>query len=88
MKKINLFQVVSETQDGYTLIARFESLAEALNYCINETDGLEPFDGQDLSHNDHIRYIVFDKDFYIDKDSGDPVVPKPVFETGMYYLPM
>ena len=82
------FLVIADTNDGYTLIARFESLTEALNYCINETDGLDPFDGQDLSHNDHIRYIVFDKDVHIDSDSGDPVIPKPVYETGMYYLPM
>ncbi len=82
------FQVIAETQDGYILISRFENLTDALNYCINETDELEPFDGSDLSHNNHIRYMVFDKDVYINEDSGDPVIPKPVYETGMYYLPM
>lgn len=82
------FRVVADTQDGYIPIARFESLAEALNYCIAETDGLDQFDGQDLSHNDHIRYLIFDKDVHIDEDSCDPVIPKPIFETGMYYLPM
>ena len=80
------FQVIADTQDGYILIARFVSLNDALKYCIDETDELEPFDGQDLSHNDHIRYMIFDKDVYIDKDSCDPVVPTPVYETGMYYL--
>lgn len=82
------FRVIADTNDGYTLIARFENLADALNYCINETDGLDPFDGEDLSHNDHIKYEIFDKDVHIDSDSGDPVIPKPVYETGMYYLAM
>lgn len=82
------FRVVADTQDGYIPIARFKNLADALNYCISETDGLEPFDGEDLSHNDHIRYIVFDKDVHIDEDSCNPVVPKPVFETGMYCISM
>ena len=80
------FQVIAETQDGYILISRFENLTDALNYCIDTTDELEPFDGQDLSHNDHIRYMVFDKDVYIDKDSDDPVIPKPIFETSMYCI--
>lgn len=80
------FQVIAETQDGYILISRFENLTDALNYCIDTTDELEPFDGSDLSHNNHIRYMVFDKDVYIDRDSCDPVIPKPVYETGMYYI--
>ena len=80
------FQVIAETQDGYILIARFVSLNDAINYCIDEIDELELLDRQDISHNDHIRYMIFDKDVYIDEDSCDPVIPKPVYETGMYFL--
>lgn len=86
MKK---FGVYYKTNVESFMIAEFDTLAEAKEYCTNETKGCIPVSEDDTrvdNHNISFYYEVYDGNpLVVDEDGDVTGLKDPVYETDTFY---
>lgn len=78
------FRVNVYTIEGEREIARFDNREDAIDYCVGQVKGLELFEENDLSHNNYIQFLAYDKEQHLD-ENDDPIDVNPIYSTKMYW---
>lgn len=68
---------------------RFDTIEEAISFCNKKTEGSRPYDGYDLTKNDHYWYEVYDTSighWENDQVDDDHIDESSVYTTEYYWI--